>query len=395
MIPQALSQGYGLRPGDRVRWLGRDDRTELTIVGVAIDVDQASVTEGWTAPQDIARLAAGRDVTYEMLYCLRQNPDTAELRTKVNELQRAVPSIAGISTYLTARESAQQTSAGAVVMLSAFSVFALGAVALIVGNLVAGIVLANRREIGVVRALGFTPTQVVVAVGAQMVLPALAGCAAGAAVAGIAAQPLVNAGLQAMDLPAQLVPPQWGLMGVACALLIVSAAAALAAMRAGRLRPAEALAPAPQALRGHGQVQLGSALHRFGAPAWLSIGVDGAFARPLRGALTAVAVVVGVATLVFAMSFHGTMDHFNADGGLNGSGNYDVRVTRYGTYPDAAAMATIQAFGGAESVVAETFSTVHVAGLPDTAPPSPPVERLPSSAIASFGVAGSPGRARR
>ena len=61
-------------------------------------------------------------------------------------------------------------------MLIAFSVFALAAAAAIVADLVTGIVISAYREIGIMKAVGFAPANVVGVLVLQILLPALAAC---------------------------------------------------------------------------------------------------------------------------------------------------------------------------------------------------------------------------
>ena len=56
--------------------------------------------------------------------------------------------------------------------LIAFSIFALAATAAIVANLVTGIVISGYREIGIMKAVGFTPLQVVGVFVLQILAPA-------------------------------------------------------------------------------------------------------------------------------------------------------------------------------------------------------------------------------
>src|SRR2546429_8320716 len=64
-------------------------------------------------------------------------------------------------------------------ILIAFSIFALAATAAIVANLVTGIVIASYREIGIMKAVGFTPMQVGAVFVFQILVPAAAACALG------------------------------------------------------------------------------------------------------------------------------------------------------------------------------------------------------------------------
>ncbi|GAA2722031.1 MULTISPECIES: FtsX-like permease family protein [Streptomyces] len=63
--------------------------------------------------------------------------------------------------------------------MTVFGVLTLLVSALIVGNVVSGVVVSGYRNIGVLKAPGFTPNQLVAAYLTMVFLPAVAGCLAG------------------------------------------------------------------------------------------------------------------------------------------------------------------------------------------------------------------------
>src|SRR5262249_20556528 len=144
---------------------------------------------------------------------------------------------------------------------------------------------------------------------------------------------------QALDLPpstlVSVLPALGAMIGI---LLVVGIFAALPALRAGLLKPVTAItigtAPGPQR-----RSLLSALLQRLHLPRPLSLGAGDAFARPLRGLLTTVAVLVAVATLTFAFGLQSTFQQVVKVPGL--LGQPDVSVTRYGPYPDSAVMQTI------------------------------------------------------
>ena len=134
---------------------------------------------------------------------------------------------------------------------------ALLAAAFTLATAISGRVLASRRQIGLLRAIGLTPAQVTgVLVAHYVVLAALAapfGLVAGALVA----EALSGQEADTLGAPAHA-PPSAGLLAgsLLIALLVVAAATALPAWRAGRVPVQAALAigrgasSAPRVARG-------------------------------------------------------------------------------------------------------------------------------------------------
>src|SRR5262249_9113140 len=92
-----------------------------------------------------------------------------------------------------------------------------------------------------------------------------------------------------------------------------------------------------------------------------SLGASDAFARPVRGLLTTVAVVIGVATLVFALGLGATFQKIEQTPGLTGVA--DVNITRYGGYPDRQLAATLAAQPETKRAIAYDFFWLNAPGL--------------------------------
>ncbi len=93
-------------------------------------------------------------------------------------------------------------------------------------------------------------------------------------------------------------------------------------------------------------------------------GVGDAFARPLRGGLTAVAILVGVATLVFASGLYSAIVRFN-ELFLPATGQAYLTVSRFGGYSDAATVDLLQRQPESNLVVGVRQLQVAVAGQTD------------------------------
>lgn len=367
VLTRSLAQLDHIVLGSRIIALSQPSKPRLTVVGEVVDIEEADASNqtpqfSWVVPQQVpALLPPGGHVDYQMLYRFRHAATDAELQQDTQEIANALPAgaIGSSLTYLLIKSIVNVTSTLVLTFLLAFSAFALGAVALIVANVVAGAVLASYRDIGVVKALGFTPGQVVLSLTGQMLAPAIVGCIAGAGLGVLASAPILSGSTEALGLPGiNLVSVAPAIVASLCALLVVAVAAALPALRGGLLRPVIALtrgvAPRPQR-----RSYLSAAMQRLRLPRAASLGAGDAFARPVRGVLTALAVLVGVTTLTFAFGLHTSLQRLSDEPALNP----DELIMRYGSYPDAQVMQTLQAQPDTATVVALTFDAADVPGL--------------------------------
>ena len=369
VLTRSFAESVQLAVGDRITAISRLDKPALTVVGEVVDIDEADAAlqnpqYAWVVPEQIARLLpANGHADYVMLYRFRQAATSDQLQQDIQEITAAVPphALANILTYLLIKQIFTLNSTLILGFLLAFGAFALGAVALIIANIVTGAVLASYREIGIIKALGFTPGQVVTTFVGQIRIPTLAGCIIGAPLGVLGSIPILNSSYQALDLPSStlvsFLPALITLIGI---LLVVGIFAAIPALRAGLLKPIAAItkgtAPGPQR-----RSRLSALLQRLRLPRSLSLGAGDAFARPLRGLLTALAVLVAVATLTFAFGLQSTFKHLTNVPGL--FGQPDISVARYGDYPDSTLMQTLQDQPETTRVVATTFDTAIVPGL--------------------------------
>jgi putative ABC transport system permease protein len=369
VLTRSFAQLAQLAVGNRLTALSRLDKPALTVVGEVVDIDEADASlqspqYAWVVPAQVAGLLpAGSKPDYGMLFRFRQAATTADLQQDTQEITAALPprAVMNTLTYLVIKQIFTLNSMVILGFLLAFGAFALGAVALIIANVVTGAVLASYREIGVIKALGFTPGQVVLTFVGLMLVPTLAGCVVGAPLGVLGSLPILSSSYQALDLPSTtLVSPLPALLTTGGILVVVGLFAALPALRAGLLRPIAAItqgtAPGPQ----HHSL-LADLLQRLHLPRALSLGAGDAFARPLRGLLTALAVLIAVATLTFAFGLQSSFQKFVAIPGF--LGQPDVSITRYGAYPDNALVQTLQAQPETARVVAFTFNEAVVPGL--------------------------------
>jgi putative ABC transport system permease protein len=126
--------------------------------------------------------------------------------------------------------------------LIAFGVLGVLMAILIIGNVIAGAVSTGTRRIGILKALGFTPHQVVRAYTAQALIPAAVGAALGVVAGNVLTVPVLAQTNQVYGTSDSGVTPWVNGAVLAGALALVAATAWAAASRAGRLRTVDVLA---------------------------------------------------------------------------------------------------------------------------------------------------------
>jgi putative ABC transport system permease protein len=358
--------------GDTLKVVSVADAPVLTVAGEVIDIDQVradvSAQRAWVRTSAIDRLTAKGGGYYLMNYRFASDPTSAQLSTAVDTLRAALPpgSITSSINYLLVRSIFNVVNQLLIGILVAFSIFALAATAAIVANLVTGIVISAYREIGIMKAIGFTPLQVVTVFLLQILLPTAAACLVGIPAGTVLTQPLLASSSDALGLPYQAAfSPALDLLALAGALLIVTIAALVPAFRAGRLKPAVVIAnaAAPRGQSGRWVRRLAS---RLGLPRSAVLGVGDAAARPVRAILTVAAVFLGVATVVIALgqtrSFAGIYPYEAHVGAV------DVVVSKSAVLTDADAMRLFESQPETARVVAQTTTNITVPGIADPVP---------------------------
>jgi putative ABC transport system permease protein len=346
----------------------------LTVVGFGNSV--TSTADGWVTPGEITRLQApGVPASAQMLYRFTHAASYGEVRADVAEVSRALPpgGVTGAASWLAAE--LQATSNGAIMepFVVAFALIGLAMAVLIVGNVVSGAVVAGYQRIGVLKSIGLTPAQVVVAYLSRVGWPALAGCLAGVVAGNVLAIPVLRNSAGAYGVGSQQVPWWASVVAPAGMFALVLLAGFGPALRAGRLSAAEAIAAgrAPRAGRGYAAHRLAARL-RLPRPAGL--GLAAPFARPARTAVTLAAIAFGATAVIFAFGLNSSLSRAAAS--QTHSATVPVRVEQFGpgggpgqmpsAAQDAAVAAALRAQPGTLHEVAVYGNGVKVPGIAGT-----------------------------
>jgi putative ABC transport system permease protein len=361
--------------GDTIHALNSAGRPAFKVVGEVVDVVphgveldySAGVPAAWVLPGQVAPLIDGRDVHpgYVMAYRFSAAATDDEIAHDRQVIEDALPAASESSppfSWLQARSGSVWLISLMSGIILAFTLFALGGVAVIVASAVAGAVVAGYRDIGMLKALGFTPLQVLLVYLGQMALPAAAAAAVGVVFGSLASRPFLASAASTLDLPT---PPIFDLavdLLVPIAVVVLVVLATLApALRGARTSAVHALAIG-SAPRDGRRSRLGGALTALRAPRAMSLGAADAFARPVRAGLTVVALTVGIATAVFSSSFQATVGAVISDRASLGVAQ-DLIVQRYPGIGDSDLMRQLTGDQATRLVVATRAMLLDVAGV--------------------------------
>jgi putative ABC transport system permease protein len=369
VLTQSFANLNHIAIGARLKVVSVPQQPVLTVVAHVVDIDEVRADVGgqnaWVLSSAIDPLIAKDKSSLVMNYRFASDPSSAQLQAYMETLRNALPpgSVTSSINYLLIRSVFSVPNQVLTGVLTAFSVLALAATATIVANLVTGIVISSFREIGIMKAVGFTPQQVVGVFVLQVLVPAAAACIVGIPAGTILSQPLLANSSQALGLAYQATySPAIDLLALAGALAIVTIAALVPALRAGLLKPAVVIANAT-APRGQSGRWLRRFASRVGLPRHVALGLGDAAARPVRAILTVVAIFVGVATLIVAVGeTRGFASIYSYEGHI---GKVDVAVSKSPALADADAMRLISSQPETARVVARATANITVPGITD------------------------------
>ncbi|MBE2318869.1 FtsX-like permease family protein [Solirubrobacter sp. CPCC 204708] len=340
LVERSFAREAGLRPGDRV--------AGGTITGLAVTTQQA------TYPRWDPGLIWATDVAGPERRVAVRLADPEGTEAFAAAARRALPGtrLAFTDWHHVRDTITDQTRTNALV-ISINTLLALFAVGFTVATVIGGRVLAQRREIGLLKAVGWTPRGIVaLLVGEYLAVgfvAALLGLVAGAAIAPLLLEPMSS--LLATPTPSALAPLPL-LLALVLILAAVAVFTAVPALRAGRVKTIDALALGRGAGTGRASraARIAAALR---LPAIARLGVKDAFTSRSRASLTIAALTFMVVTLVAALSVEATFHRVIDDPALRAK-PWDVRLE------EPSALAATQ--GDPAVADATTISGFQVAG---------------------------------
>ncbi|WP_083976271.1 FtsX-like permease family protein [Kitasatospora azatica] len=346
----------------------------LQVVGVGRSV--SATGDGWVAPAEVTALTApGGSAGLQVLYRFGSADSTAQLDADRSAVAAAAPAgaLSGTRGWLDVKAGNTSSTGIFLPFLTAFGLLGVGMSVLIVGNVVAGAVGTGTRRIGVLKAIGFTPGQVVRAYVAQALVPAGVGTLLGAVLGNLAASSVLASAEQVYGTGSLAVAPWVDAAVIAGALLLVSATALASALRAGRLRTVDALAVGrtPRPGRGRAAARIAA---RLPLPRPVTLGLARPFARPARSLAMVSAILLGATAVTFAVGLGSSLQRIQDAKKIRADVTVftvapptgDASAARSGSPDTAAMLAAITAQPGTASVFGSAHAQVTAAGTTGT-----------------------------
>jgi putative ABC transport system permease protein len=313
--------------GDQIVVDGIDGtQVSMRVIGIADTADQGFYpqwTPGliWVLPALLNQVEPQPSETEEVVG-LRLDDDSAVATGQVVQtiwnLYNGPTENSAVERYSTWQQVKQSMASNdrlVGLLLALFGIIALLAAPCAIANVTAGRVLVQRQDIAMLKALGFTPGQVV-----RMLLAEQTALGAAGAVLGLVAARIMTSSVFVRPpdgTPVSLAPlsGSWeALIGVGT-VATVAIATIIPAWWAGRVSPVAAVQPSPPP--GHLSLiaRLGLLVH---LPAALVLGARDSLTRRLPAALTVIGLAIPMVMITIALTCWSTIDGFTSDPGKIG-----------------------------------------------------------------------------
>ncbi|MEU6479228.1 FtsX-like permease family protein [Streptomyces sp. NPDC047017] len=312
IVLSASFEGPGVGVGSPLKASDSANAPTLSVVGFAVSAGRSA--DAWTVPAQVHALAArGEHLTSQMLYRVDSAATKEQILAERARLAASVGpgALLGTQSWLDTKRAADQGAAATVPFVMAFGVLGIVMSVVIVSSVISGAVGTGLRRIGILKAIGFTPGEVVRAYVAQAMIPAGAGITVGVLLGNFLAVPLL-ADTESVYGTVSL-SVAWG-VDVAvpvAALLVVGLAALVPARRAGRLRTVEAIAVGRAPRSGRGQ-WVHRMLGRLPLPRPVTYGLAAPFTHPVRALAMLLAVAFGTVAATFAVGLTSSLSAVGA-----------------------------------------------------------------------------------
>src|ERR1700722_18954852 len=327
VLEASFAQAVHVGVGGRIQVDGIDGTTvAMTVIGIADSADQGFYpqwTPGliWVQHTLLTRVEPNPSETH-VIVGLRLDDNSAVATGQVVQtiwnLYNGVGENSAVERYSTwqqVRDSMASNDRLLGLLLALFGIIALVAAPCAIANVTAGRVLVQRQDIAMLKALGFTPGQVVRMLLAEQTLLGAAGACLGLIVARIMTSPEFVRPPDGTPVGLAPLSAAWMVLIGVGTVLTVAIATVIPAWWAGRVSPVAAVQPSPP--RGHLSLiaRLGLLVH---LPAALVLGARDSLTRRLPAALTVIGLAIPMVMITIALTCWSTIDGFTKDPGRIG-----------------------------------------------------------------------------
>jgi putative ABC transport system permease protein len=328
-----LDDIYRLTVGERIG-ITREDgkKVELPVIGLAYnpmwDTYRSSQPPYVYVSEETLRELFPDDSTWDWSMGLRlADPDAVDEAVALIEETLHSDVVESHTDWRDVKESAVFGAQLNFVFLGAFSFFAVLATVLVVSSTIGSIILSQFRQIGILKAIGFTSPQVVWLYLGQCLALGLIGSTLGLLL-GFTLSPLPLRSIAASLATPYHPPldPSLALMVIGAMLGVVTLASLGAAYRGARANIIQSIAIGAERPR-EKPFQGTELATRLSLSPTITLGLNEIFVRPFRSLVTGFNLTLGVIGIVFGLALGETLDTYKENPALLGI-VYDAVVTR-------------------------------------------------------------------
>jgi putative ABC transport system permease protein len=322
VLDRSLAADVGLGVGDTVTLRSDADAT-YTVVGTAVNLTdcfypQCDPGRAWLTEAGLDRLAPG-DRVFAQAWLRFDEPEQADPFVQ-RQAAAGVTGIGGTESWLDTRDDFLAFDRVFGAFVTAFGMFVLVVAAVVVAGSMAVRMVARRREIGLLGAVGCTPRQITGALLLEHLVVGVGAAGTGWFLGGFLT-PVLQIGIGAALGPQD---PAWTLPS-----LVVTLAVVLGLLTVATLVPARSASrrPVTDVLRDVPPEPVSRLSRRAsGVPRRLSLlGAQDVASRPTRGVLAALAIAVAVVGTIVSLGFVQAVGEVAADPARAGD-PWDVTV---------------------------------------------------------------------
>jgi putative ABC transport system permease protein len=310
VLERSLANALGIEVGARLAVTSRRGSIELPVLGTAVVPSQPRYPRrnpglAWVTPATLERVEPDR-TRWRWTEALR----LADPSAAAAFAERAAASLPSRDLYFESwqvqRDSALDDAQLTQLVVTTFTILLLIVAFVVVGILVGARANAQNREIGLLKAAGFTPRQVGAVFALESIALGLVAAALGFAVGSILAPRLAAPSAETLIGSPTIAANPWHILVASCVVLPVLLAGALTSTRRStRFSVLEAIRAGSSTPPNS---RLARAVDRSVLPLTIGLGLKDLLARGRRALLLTAPIALTGAVVVVALSLDATID---------------------------------------------------------------------------------------
>jgi putative ABC transport system permease protein len=307
LLERSFARKLGLGPGDTMV-TANGVRLRVSGIGVVAQGEPYPLTQpgfGFVRTATLARVAPDRALWAHSIGVRLTDPATASAFAA--RLKRLGP-VTNVETWAHVRAQAVDAAKTSRVVLASFSVLLLLAAGFVLATLIGGRVLAQTRELALLKAAGLTPGELARVFLLEQLTLGLAGTAIGVTAGTLAAPAFVTRSASLLGAPETPAFAPLRVLAIAGVVLAFVAVFTLLPLRRVAGHTTASVLAAGVSASHAGRSRLGRLADRLGLPVPLALGARDAFANRGRGVVTVLCLALAVGSIVATFGMEASLD---------------------------------------------------------------------------------------